>query len=912
MRRFLRHFLLIAAFAVVFSATAPVSAQLPVSPQELVQALSGMTPAQRQSIVNSMSQAQRAELLNLLQPQVGTAQTQSVPAATNTGSELLAAEIARSLEPEDPTPALGPGDTLIANFGLPEDATEELVALRSRLARGNPYQLDQNGRLNLPSIPSIALAGLDTQEATARLRAEFDLKPFDISLIYLPLQPVGSDALTRFGYGLFRDAPSTFAPPTNIPVPVDYVIGPGDALDVQLFGVTNAAYTFPVDPDGTINFPGFGPISVAGLELSDVRALISARVEDAMTGTSATTTLAELRSISVFVTGDVTRAGLYTISSLSTITNALFASGGVSNIGSLRRIALRRAGATIGTLDLYDLLLRGDTGDDARLQQLDVVFVPPVGATVSIDGEVRRPAIYELNGEESIDDLIALAGGLNANADLAAVTLERIVPGSGFSVTNMDLAAAEARSTAIRDGDILRIEPNLDQLEGSVRLVGNVQRPGIHQWREGMTLSDLLPSSEFVRPLSDLNYVLIRREQGPNIDVDALSVDLQAVWESRPGAVDLALEPRDTVYVFQLETGRQQYVQPIIDELEAQLEPNESLPVVSIRGQVRAIGEYPLEPGMRLSDLLRAGGGLTDAAYTVEAELTRYTVIDGEYREPAIVDVVLDDVLRGDRSADILLAPYDSLHVKVISGWRDESEITLQGEFSFPGIYTLRPGETLSSVLARAGGLTDLAHAEASVFTRVELQQREQTQLQSLMQRLQSEITSEALANDSGSENLATARTLFDQLEQAQATGRLVIRLDELLAGNLENDIVLRDGDQLIVPPLLQEVTVIGEVQYQTSHTFNRNLSRDDYIERSGGLTERADKRRIYVVRANGEVVVDTGGRWFRRDMGTEITTGDTVVVPLKIDRLKPLSLWSTVTQVIYNMAIAVAAVNSF
>jgi protein involved in polysaccharide export with SLBB domain len=291
-------------------------------------------------------------------------------------------------------------------------------------------------------------------------------------------------------------------------------------------------------------------------------------------------------------------------------------------------------------------------------------------------------------------------------------------------------------------------------------------------------------------------------------------------------------------------------------------------------------------------------------------------VVDGEFRETAFNAIDLASVLAGDAAANVVLLPYDYLNIKEITGWREQATVTMRGEFNFPGALPIRQGETLSSAIERAGGLTEFAFPEGSVFTRVELREREVAQLERLARRIESDLASMTLADQGTSDALATGQTLLAQLRNTEPTGRLVIQLDEILAGmergSVGNDVMLRDGDELFVPELRQEVTVIGEVQYPTSHTYERGLLRDDYIGRSGGLTRRADDKRIYVVRANGEVVADGGVRWFRRDLGVEIRPGDTVVAPLEVDRVRPLTLWSGVTQIIYNMAIAAAAVNSF
>jgi protein involved in polysaccharide export with SLBB domain len=313
---------------------------------------------------------------------------------------------------------------------------------------------------------------------------------------------------------------------------------------------------------------------------------------------------------------------------------------------------------------------------------------------------------------------------------------------------------------------------------------------------------------------------------------------------------------------------------------------------------------------MRVSDLLRAGGGLAAAAYSSSAELTRYAVVEGQYRETELIDIDLAALIRGDSSADIVLAPYDYLSIKETPRWRGEESITMRGEVVFPGTYAIRRGETLSSVLERAGGLTDLAFPEGSIFTRTELVEREREQLEVLARRVERDLAAISVTDPNASETISTGQALITQLRESVATGRLVIRLDDIVAGNMGADVILKNGDQLIVPDRRQEVTVVGEVQYPTSHVFDGVLGVDDYLNRSGGLTSRADRRRIYVVRANGEVVADRGSRWFQRGPAGEVLPGDSIVVPLDVDQ--PLIRWAAITQIVYQMAIAAAAVSSF
>ncbi|MCS6948499.1 MAG: SLBB domain-containing protein, partial [Steroidobacteraceae bacterium] len=414
------------------------------------------------------------------------------------------------------------------------------------------------------------------------------------------------------------------------------------------------------------------------------------------------------------------------------------------------------------------------------------------------------------------------------------------------------------------------------------------------------------------------NYILIRRELPPDRRVQFLSADLAAALRAPGGPEDVRLAPRDRVIAFDAAAGRQLILQPFLDELRRQATLEQPTEIVSIGGRVRAPGDYPLEPGMTVSDLLRAGGRLEDSAFGGKAELTRYRVAGGA-RETTLIEVDLDAILRGDAAADIALQPFDFLNVKTTPEWSGQETVTVLGEVRFPGAYPIRRGETLRSVLDRAGGLTPLAFPAGAVFTRKELREREQEQIDRLAERLQSDLASAALqasqANQSqAGQALAVGQSLLAQLRQAKSVGRLVLDLDRVLASRPGSaaDIVLRDGDQLIVPKTKQEVTVIGEVQNSTSHLFNANLTRDDYIALSGGLTRKADRSRIYIVRANGSVVAAQGRGWFRRNAQVAIQPGDTIVAPLDTERLPPLPLWQAVTQILYNVAVAVAAVNSF
>jgi polysaccharide biosynthesis/export protein len=795
-----------------------------------------------------------------------------------------------------------------------EDERRRLADFRDRVKRRNPYRLDGSGILNVAELGSIELAGLTEEQARQRLLADVNLRDFNVSIMKLPLLTSGNEALKPYGYDFFS---RNLASNNNVPVPAEYAVGPGDSIEVQLIGNTKGRYTLVVDREGRLKFPELGPITVGGLRFDAMRTMLEKRVNEQMIGTQVSIGIGKLRSISVSIVGEAMRPGSYVVSGLSTITSAVYASGGVKKIGSLRNIELKRAGYTVSKLDLYDFLLKGDTRADVRLQPGDVILVPLVGATVGLSGEVRRPAIYELKNETCAADVLKLAGGLTPKADGVLATLERINEQRKMVTLSVNLMDKAGQARPLQAGDMLRVPSVRPVLEESVTLAGNVYRQGEFQFTSGMRLSDVISSMDELMPNSDRRYLLIRRELPPDRRVSVFSADLESALARPASAANFELSPRDRIHVFDLETGRDRIIMPLMRELRMQSQIDEPTREVTVGGKIKIPGTYPFESGMRISDLLRAGGSLDEAAYGAKAELTRYVVDNGEKRISNLLDIDLRAALAGDAKANVPLQPFDYLMIKELPLWATQEVVEIRGEVRFPGRYPIARGETFRSVLERAGGLTDFAFAAGSVFTRKELQERERKQLEALATRLQNDLTQLALIgakeSKSSSEALAVGQSLLANLRSTQAVGRLVIDVNksaQAMPGS-ELDIVLKDGDRLLVPRLSQEVTVIGEVQSATSHLYRRYLSRDDYINMSGGYTPRAAEDGVYIVRADGSVLTGSGKTWFLGG-GIEIQPGDTIVAPLDTDRVPTLSTITAVSTVIYNLAIAVAAVSSF
>jgi len=882
--------------------------------------------AEQQQMLNQLPASQRQQALQALEQlnrqSDGSTQFSSLSESVETAPQPLDPEFFAALLAEQELRAEA-DSRLIINLDLRDNLSRDESqqyqddAALQRIRGSRYYELDDVGALTLPGLATIPLLGLTEEQIEQRLGAEPALGVFDIAVTILESTTTGVAALEPFGYDVFEPSGLGLEPVTTGPVPPDYVLGPGDSVRVQLFGNVNGIYEFEVTRDGVLNLPELGPITVAGLPFSEFRQDLNRRVQEMLIGTQVSVTMGQLRTIRIFVLGDANRPGSYVVNSLATISSALYQSGGISRIGSLRDIQLKRSGATVARLDLYDLLLNGNTSGDRRLQPGDVIFIPPVGTQISVSGAVKRPAIYETRANASIADVIELAGGLLPDAFPDGARIERIDARQERVVVAVDPDNTAAANMRVLPGDVLTIPEVLPEFEDTVTLVGHVQRPGPYQWRNGMRLADLIGSLGDLKPGADADYVLIRRENPVDRHVSVVSANLSAALADPRSPENIALAARDTVHVFSLAYGRQRVIEPILEELQLQSRFGEPYREVSISGRVKAPGTYPLEPDMRVSDLIRAGGNLDEQAYALSAEIARYQIVDGEYRNTQVLDVDLGAILRGEATADLLLEEHDNLRISTVPDWDSLWSVSLEGEIRFPGNYRIRRGETLGQVLERAGGLTDEAFPEGAIFLRESLRQREQEQIEVLAQRLEADLTSMSLESrdTAGADSVQTGQSLLAQLRQTEAVGRLVIDLDQLVHDPGREGrfpVELRDGDRLLVPKQAQEVTVIGEVQQNTSHLYQVALSRDDYIELSGGLTRRADRKLVYVVQASGAVVARNRSRWLGRRKSGEIRPGDTIVVPLETDRIRPLTLWTNVTQILYQAAIAVAAIKTF
>ncbi len=852
---------------------------------------------------------------------------------------------------------------------------------------------------------------LQPDERTEPKQKDIQQEPED------PKKPV------RYGLQLFDASISTFAPVGNIPVPDNYILGPDDELLVQLFGKENASEQVLINRDGSAIVDGFPPFQLGGLTFAKARTLIAERIRQQNIGVDVAVSMGQLRTISVFVAGEAKFPGSYTVSALSTVTQALFVAGGISDIGSLREIKVKRAGVEVASFDLYKLLIHGDSSNDVHLRHGDVIFVSPVQRLAEVSGEVQRPAIYETRHGETVGDLVTMAGGSKAGAFPRKVVIERFNQDNVRTLLNIDLTKAEDRRLAVQNGDIVRIGQTSKRVEHVVTVAGAVVRPGQYAWTPGIRLNQLISSLWSDLHLTvDLDYALVVREISTTGDLKVLQFNLgEAI--TKPGSVhNLELAPRDLVLVFH--HGEQSYMraeldkylydkllkqypqktlfaktEPVLDDklpqpfkvdvaaltsqafaavsekyAEVELKPgvapepvrvqpnaehkaylkslmqelltnlyyepevlqfsahltrtellypllqklrqqarfNAMTKVVSVYGEVKLPGEYPLAENAGVEQLITAAGGLNDSAYLEKAELTRLLQQNEEQSGLRVQhqNINLIDVLQG--TSAVKLASRDRLTVFAVPDWNVERTISLTGQLRFPGKYTIQQGEKLSSVLARAGGLTNDGFARGAIFTRKQIREQESQQLSKLMQQLRSDIAAKNLSaeTDTAQTKPEDAIMMIAEIEKTKPIGRLVIDLDAVLKADPEFDLLVEEGDELYVPTAQTTVAVVGEVQHASSHRFKSGMTVDDYLQLAGGFRKRSDDERVYVIRADGSVFIPGRNSWFAVS-NAALQPGDTIVVPLDTDYSSSLSLWSKVTTIISQSIVALAAINN-
>ena len=532
--------------------------------------------------------------------------------------------------------------------------------------------------------------------------------------------------------------------------------------------------------------------------------------------------MGEVLLIKVFLAGEFRNPGIRLLPATSTAMEVLLQSGGLTDYGSLRNVTLRRKDGTSIVYDFYNLLLKGENPATDILLEGDVIFLPRLKSRVFVSGEVARPAIYELPDEAELKDAIELAGGFSSNAFPSDIQLERVDKFGNKLLKSLSFESDY--KLVIQNGDNIEIGSSTNLRKNSVKLDGEVDRAGEYEWKEGIKLLDVVKDKSMLSDSVDLRYALLRRLTPEGL-VQVRSFSPLKLFNADNKEFNFDLYPKDLILFlpkFDLE-ARERAIRPFLKELEFNAEPSVGSLVVSVSGEVHFPGKYPLSIGMTVGDLLTAAGGLKDSAFSLAAEISRLGVDLKKINVEAVVEHKLLESLFSEDSLKMKLNPGDVLSVKKIPSWQEDRIITISGEVKFPGDYTIRKNEKIGEVLKRAGGLTRDSFARGAVFTRTSLIQREEEQKNKLMEQLESDIATISLSptsGDSAQKANSVAESLLRRLKESKSAGRLVIDLDSQLSQSEDSQITLRNGDKLHIPTMPSEISVMGEVQFPTSHLF--------------------------------------------------------------------------------------------
>ncbi len=784
-----------------------------------------------------------------------------------------------------------------------------------------------------------------------------------------------SPTLQRFGLDVFENAPADSTElPMDLPAGPNYVVGPGDGLTINLWGSVSSRMYRVVDREGRLSLPEVGPLMVSGETMGQVQGQVQQALRTQFRDVSADVSLARLRTVRVYVVGEVRYPGAYDISSLSTPLNALFAAGGPTHDGSLRLVKHYRGKELVQNVDLYDLLLHGVNSDLQRLENGDTILVPPVGPEVTVEGTVRRPAIYELNGEKTLAQVLQLAGGILPTAALRHIEVQRVEAHEKRTMLSLNIqnpkGSAEInqqlQSFDVHDGDIVRIFPIAPYNQDSVYLEGHVLRPGRYSYHPGMRLSDLISSYADLLPEPATHYAEIIRLNPPDYAPSVESFDLASALANPKSSPKL--DPLDTVRIFSrfdfhyaptvtvagdvrtpgtyrttgvarvrdaiyqaggvapdayldsaqlvrnLPDGKlkimsinlrealngdsmQNVLLESRDRILVQRNPRKADPAsVYVEGQVERPGRFPLTANLRVSNLVELAGGLKRGADQQTADLTSYNITGpnagvGEHQE-----INLEAALRGTGKENRVLRDGDVLTIKERSGWNNVgSSITIRGEVAHPGTYGISTGERLSSVLERAGGFTSQAYPYGAILERREVRKIQMSSYNELIARVrqsQDELkTKMATAVTDPDQKLAMEssyaqwQTTLQALLQNPPIGRVVIHISSEIHrwSRSMNDIQMRAGDVLIIPTKPSYVMVQGQVYNPTAASYHPGRSANWYLRQAGGATNMANKKAIFVIRADGSVIGSQGfSLWRGNPLDATLFPGDTVVVPEK------------------------------
>jgi protein involved in polysaccharide export with SLBB domain len=666
-----------------------------------------------------------------------------------------------------------------------------------------------------------------------------------------------------FGRDIFNNRALTFEPAMNIATPQNYLVGPGDQIIVDVYGASQRTVSETVSPDGTITIPGYGPIQLAGLSVSAAKEKLRSTLGSRYASSRINMTVGQTRSILINVMGEVKVPGTYTLSAFATVFHALYMAGGINDLGTLRNIKVFRGGHQISTVDIYDYILNGRMTGNVRLQDNDVIIVGPYDALVEIEGNVKRPMFYEMRKNESVSTLLKYAGGFSGNAYKKSVRLLRKT-GRLKSVYNVE--EFDMSSFQVDDGDVVSVDSILDRYENMVEVKGAIFRPGLYQLgNEINSVRSLIQHAEGVTEDAFTNRgVMHRLKEDRTLEV--IPVDVKGILAGT--SPDIPLKNEDVLFI------------PTQSDLQQQR-------TLTIHGEVMYPGPYQYADNETLEDLILQAGGLTDAASTAKVDVSRRIVDPKATTSSKVIaktySFSLKDGFVIDGTPGFVLEPYDEVYVRRSPGYQAQRNITVSGEVLFEGEQTLSSKtQRLTDAIKAAGGVTPEAYVKGARLER-RLNDDERARRSFLLKQLQSQI--------SGSDSVA-----MNQLDLGD-TYTVGIYLDKALENpGSEYDVVLREGDNLIVPEYNGTVKISGNVMYPNTVVYHAGKNYKYYINQAGGYGNHAKKSKTWVIYQNGTMA--------QVGHGAKIEPGCEIVVPTK-PKSDPARAqqWVSIAQSVFSMA---------
>ena len=793
---------------------------------------------------------------------------------------------------------------------------------------GRPQDMRQGGvvpdcnDLERGEYPGMVRRGVVPGEAPARIRTPvLPSEPEERNEFQQFVSYSVGRQLPMFGYNLFRNVPTTFAPVDHVPVTANYVVGPGDELLIRAWGQIDMDYRGTVDRDGKIYVPRVGDISVAGIKSQELQGYLRDAIGRVFRNFDLSVSLGHLRSIQVFVVGQARRPGSYTISSLSTLVNALFASGGPSTKGSMRRIQLKRGNHVVTEFDLYDLLVSGDMSKDLPLASGDVIFIPAIGDLVAVSGSVNVPAIYETKGETTLSDLIKLAGGLTTTAGGQKVTVERINDQHVRTVAEFPLDSA-GLDKPVQNGDLINVLSLSPRFENAVTLRGSVALQGRFPWHTNMRVRDLIPNRQaLITPdyWMRQNAVVTwddtwLERRGPRLRRRSPTPPLTSPSPSTDRTNQQPTDRLSTASAPEFYDGR--------DGRDGRDGSDSSVSRRDSRDRSLEASERQRHADA-LEDELRRNSAHINWDYAL---IQRLNPDDLSMR---LIPFNLGEALKQpDSESNLLLQPGDIITILSASELdlpveKRDKFVRLEGEVAVPGIYKVGEGETLRELVEKVGGLTPGAYLFGAEFTRESTRKLQQEKLDLFVTELQREVQHTASIRAQNfirpedaatfSSRLELQRAAIEQLRQLKPKGRVVLGIKPWQdSANSLPDMALEDGDRFFVPFRPAVVNIVGSVYNQNAFLYRPSRHISEYLREAGGQSPDADMRRIYVIHADGSIVSKARkAGWFTGGFGNEkLLPGDTIVVPQRFDKRSFLSTLRDWSQVMAQFGLGAAAIN--